>query len=73
MAKITYVADNIHCQKCAATILNSLSDEFEDIEVRLDTEPKEVAVTLANKEQEESFKSQMEEIGFPVIKELERS
>jgi copper chaperone CopZ len=71
--KIRYVVENIHCQKCANTILNSLSDEFGDIEVFLDKEPREISVRLESKEQEAAFKKEMGEIGFPVIAELERN
>jgi copper chaperone CopZ len=69
--KIRYSVENIRCQKCADAILNSLSDEFGDIEVFL--EPSEVIVNLESKEQEAAFKKEMDEIGFPVIEELERS
>ncbi|MDR2081684.1 MAG: cation transporter [Campylobacteraceae bacterium] len=69
--KIRYSVENVHCQKCADTILNSLSDEFGDIEVLLET--REVIVNLESKEQEAAFKKEMDEIGFPVIEELERS
>jgi copper chaperone CopZ len=69
--KIRYLAENIHCQKCANTILNSLSDEFSDIEIAV--EQKEISVKLESKEQEEAFKKEMSEIGFPIAQELERS
>ncbi|MDR3178252.1 MAG: heavy metal transport/detoxification protein [Campylobacteraceae bacterium] len=71
--KIRYAAENIHCQKCADTILNSLSDEFGDIEVFLDKEPREISVNLESKEQEEAFRKEMDEIGYPIIEEIERS
>jgi hypothetical protein len=63
---------NVNCQKCANTIVNSLSDEFDEVEVILNAEPKEVVVALRDKEQEEAFKKEMESIGYPVIEELER-
>ncbi|MDR2099952.1 MAG: heavy metal transport/detoxification protein [Campylobacteraceae bacterium] len=71
--KIRYSVENIHCQKCADTILNLLSDEFGDIDVFLDKEPREISVNLESKEHEEAFKKEMDEIGFPIIEELERS
>ncbi|MDR0407973.1 MAG: heavy-metal-associated domain-containing protein [Campylobacteraceae bacterium] len=70
--KIRYSVDNIHCQKCANTILNSLSDEFTGIEILLDKEPKEIVAELTA-EQEQRFKDELDDIGYPVIEELERS
>ncbi|MDR1461041.1 MAG: heavy metal transport/detoxification protein [Campylobacteraceae bacterium] len=70
--KIRYLVENIHCQKCANTILNSLSDEFAGIEILLDKEPKEIVAELTT-EQEQKFKDEMSDIGYPIVKELERS
>ncbi|MDR2790578.1 MAG: heavy metal transport/detoxification protein [Campylobacteraceae bacterium] len=69
--KIRYSVENVRCQKCADTILNSLSDEFGDIEVFL--ESREISVKLESKEQETAFKKEMDEIGFPILEELERN
>ncbi|MDR1008473.1 MAG: heavy-metal-associated domain-containing protein [Campylobacteraceae bacterium] len=70
--KVRYSVQNIHCQKCVNTILNSLSDEFDGIEILLDKEPKEIVVELTA-EQEQKFKDEMNDIGYPIIQELERS
>ncbi|MDR1976991.1 MAG: heavy-metal-associated domain-containing protein [Campylobacteraceae bacterium] len=70
--KIRYSVQNVHCQKCANVILNSLSDEFSGVEVFLDREPREVVVELSTGA-EQKFKDEMEELGYPIIDELERS
>ncbi|MDR1614864.1 MAG: heavy-metal-associated domain-containing protein [Campylobacteraceae bacterium] len=70
--KIRYSVDNIHCQKCANTILNSLSDEFTGVEILLDKKPREIIVEL-EVHQEQKFKDEMDDIGYPIIEELERN
>ncbi|MFV0481213.1 MAG: heavy-metal-associated domain-containing protein [Campylobacteraceae bacterium] len=71
--KVTYTANNINCKNCAKTVKGALEDDFGDITVNLDVKPREVSVTLNSKEDEEKFKSEMEDLGFPIIKEVSRS
>ncbi|AQW82734.1 heavy-metal-associated domain-containing protein [Campylobacter pinnipediorum] len=61
---------NINCQNCANTIKNALSNEFGDIEVDLSVEPKIVSVDLKNSDDVEKFKSELDDLGFEVSKEL---
>jgi len=66
--KKTYQAENISCSNCANMIKVSLEDQFGDIEVDLDTQPKEVSVEIKNEEQEKEFFKEMETLGFAIIK-----
>lgn len=65
--KKTYKAKNISCIKCANLIKASLEDEFDNIEVNLNVEPKEVSVDIINDEKEKLFKAEMADIGFDII------
>jgi copper chaperone CopZ len=69
MSKITYLVPDIACQKCAATIATSLSESYDDVSI--DVGAKSVTVEL-EPSQEAAFKSEMDEIGFPVVSELAR-
>lgn len=70
--KVTYAAQNINCQNCANTIKNALEDDFGIIEVNLNKKPREVSVNLNSQADEEKFKSEMEDLGFNIIKEISR-
>ena len=65
--KKTYKANNISCIKCANLIKASLEDDFENIEVNLNVNPKEVTLDINNEKEEEFFKSEMADIGFNII------
>lgn len=66
--KKTYKASNISCGNCANMIKVSLEEEFGEIDVNLDTEPKEVTVEIKDESEEKSFFEQMSNLGFEVIK-----
>lgn len=65
--KKTFKSENISCKNCANLIKGSLEDDFGDIEVNLETSPKEVSVEITDDACEERFKKEMEEIGFKII------
>jgi copper chaperone CopZ len=65
--KKTYKAQNIECSNCAQLIKTSLKDQFGQIDVNLEKEPKEVSLFIVNKEREEEFFKQMKELGFKII------
>ena len=65
----TFKAKNINCQNCANLIKGSLEDEFGEIEVNLEVEPKEVSVDIADDNLEKKFKQEMSDLGFEVIDE----
>jgi len=67
--KKTFKAENISCGNCANLIKVSLEDVFGDIEVNLETNPKEVSLEIKNEEQESEFKKEMSELGFSIIED----
>lgn len=67
--KKTYKANNISCGNCANMIKASLTEEFGEISVNLEANPKEVTVEIENEAQEQKFKDEMKDIGFDVIEE----
>ncbi len=66
MKKI-YKARNISCNNCANLIKSTLKNNFGEIEVNLEVEPREVSVNIENKNQEEVFKKEMKELDFEII------
>ncbi len=68
--KRTFRAKNITCHNCANTIKVTLEDDFGNVEVNLDTSPKEVSIDIKDEKALEHFKKEMREIGFPVIEEV---
>ena len=65
--KKTFKAENISCGKCANLIKVSLEDDFGEIEVNLNSNPKEVTLEIPNQAKEELFKVEMSDIGFAII------
>ena len=64
--KKTFKAENISFQNCANLIKGSLEDDFGEISVNLETNPKEVSLDIEASKEEE-FKSEMADIGFKII------
>jgi copper chaperone CopZ len=67
--KKTYNAQNISCNNCSNLIKGSLEDEFGEIIVNLDANPKEVTVEIKDETSEKKFKEEMSDIGFAIIGE----
>ncbi len=67
--KKTFKAQNISCNNCSNLIKSSLEDEFGEIIVNLDTNPKEVTVEIKDETSEQKFKEEMSDIGFAIIGE----
>lgn len=63
----TFKAENINCINCANLIKGSLEDEFGEIEVNLESSPKEVTVEISDEKCEAKFKAEMSDIGFDII------
>jgi len=66
--KKTFKAQNISCKNCANLIKGSLEDDFGEISVNLETNPKEVTLDIEASKEEE-FKSEMKDIGFEIIED----
>lgn len=65
--KKTFKAQNINCINCANMIKGSLEDDFGEIEVNLETSPKEVSVEISDASTEAKFKEEMSDLGFDII------
>lgn len=60
-----FKVENMHCQKCADTIKNALSDEFG--EIKTDLENKIVSVKI-KEDNVQKFQNEMSDLGFEAIK-----
>ena len=60
---------NIHCENCAKTIKNALEDEFGEIYVDLNSEPRLVSVDIADSDVDK-FKTEIEDLGFEFLQEV---
>lgn len=60
---------NINCINCANTIKGALEDEFGEIIVDLEQNPRVLSVNIDDT-QVDRFKNELEDLGFSVIKEL---
>ena len=60
-----FKVENMHCQKCADTIENALSDEFG--EIKTDLENKIVSVKI-KEDNVQKFQNEMSDLGFEAIK-----
>ncbi|MCD8212640.1 MAG: heavy-metal-associated domain-containing protein [Campylobacter sp.] len=60
---------NIHCENCANTIKNALKDDFGEICVDLNCEPKIVSADIKDTDVNR-FKTELEDLGFEVLQEV---
>jgi len=65
----TFKANNINCINCANLIKGSLEDDFGEIKVNLDANPKEVTLEIANETVESKFKEEMKDLGYSIIED----
>ncbi|TQR32440.1 heavy metal transport/detoxification protein [Campylobacter sp. MIT 99-7217] len=61
---------NVNCQNCANLIKTSLEDEFGKIDVDLSVQPRVLSLNL-DETRLESFKKELSELGFEVLKKVE--
>lgn len=67
--KKTFKANNIACGSCSNLIKASLEEEFGEIIIDLNKEPKEVSVDIQDELKEKKFKEEMKDLGFDIIEE----
>ncbi|MFV0561785.1 heavy-metal-associated domain-containing protein [Malaciobacter mytili] len=65
--KKTFKVNNIACANCANLIKASLEENFGEILVNLEKEPREVTLEIENEKKEVEFKAELKELGFEVI------
>jgi len=66
--KQTFKANNIACSSCANLIKTSLESEFGEIEINLETQPREVSLDLKDEKEKINFSKKMSDLGFELIK-----
>lgn len=63
--KQTFEVKNVKCGGCAGTLKKSLLDEFGEVEVDLEVEPRKITLEIAD-EQMESLKLKLRSLGYPL-------
>lgn len=63
--KQTYEVLNIKCEGCANTLKKSLKDEFGEVEVDLEVNPRKITLDIENN-QKENLKLKLRNLGYPL-------
>lgn len=63
--KQTYEVLNVKCGGCANTLKKSLKDEFGEVEVNLEVEPRQITLEI-EENQEENLKLKLRSLGYPL-------
>ena len=64
--KKSFRALNIKCGGCANTVQQSLKDDFGEVEVDLEQEPRVVTLDIKDEEHEKLFRKKMRGLGYPM-------
>ena len=64
--KKSFKALNIKCGGCAKTVNDALRDDFGEVEVDLEQEPRVVTLEIKDNEQEQLFRKKMRKLGYPM-------
>lgn len=67
--KKSYEALNIKCGGCANTVQESLKEEFGEVKVDLEKEPRVVTLEIKDDEHEKLFRKKMRSLGYPLSDE----
>ena len=63
--KKVFKVKNVKCGGCAATLKRSLLDEFGEVEVDLDVDPREITLEIDD-DKEEVLKRKLRSLGYPL-------
>jgi len=66
--KQTFKIQNVKCGGCASTLKSKLADQFGDVEVNLDVEPREITLDVDNT-QMEALRTMLRGLGYPMSDE----
>ena len=66
--KKTYTVLNVKCGGCAATLKSKLAQEFGEVIVNLEVEPREITLDI-EESQEQSLRKQLRSLGYPMSDE----
>ncbi|UTJ05431.1 heavy metal transporter [Arcobacter roscoffensis] len=63
--KQTFEVYNVKCGGCANTLINSLKDEFGEVEVDLEVNPRKITLHIEDEKKEE-LKLKLRALGYPL-------
>ncbi|MGC9351533.1 MAG: heavy-metal-associated domain-containing protein, partial [Sulfurovum sp.] len=66
--KQTFEVLNVKCGGCASTLKSKLFDQFGEVEVNLEKEPREIILTIAD-EEVPALKRALKKLGYPMVSE----
>ena len=66
--KQTFELLNVKCGGCASTLKSKLFDQFGEVEVNLEKEPREIIMKIADEEIPE-LKKLLKRVGYPMVSE----
>ena len=64
--KQTFQVKNVKCDGCAGTLTKALAQDFGEVEVNLELEPREITLEL-KEGQEETLKLKLRSLGYPLL------
>ena len=64
-----FAVENVKCENCAKLIKNALRDEFGEVEVDLNTQPRVLSLNV-DETRISALKNALDELNFSIIKEL---
>ena len=59
---------NVKCSGCASTLKKKLHDEFGEIEVNLDVEPREITLDISE-DKIDALGIELKKLGYPLVSE----
>ena len=63
--KQTLEVENVKCGGCASTLITSLKEEFGEVLVDLDVQPRKITLNI-EEEKKESLKLKLRALGYPL-------
>jgi len=64
--KQTFQVKNVKCGGCAGTLTKALAQDFGEVKVNLELEPREITLEL-KEGQEETLKLKLRSLGYPLL------
>ena len=64
--KQTFEVQNVKCGGCANTLKKALKDDFGDVEVNLEKEPREITLEIDD-DKKENLKLKLRSLGYPLV------
>ncbi len=64
-----FAVENVKCENCAKLIKNALRDEFGEVEVDLNAQPRVLSLNV-DETRISALKNALDELNFSIVKEL---